>query len=200
MIAIDKNEQSRGNSSFIGTHQFINKFPLALILQLVSVYLRKIIIRMKVINIGLSLLLFTVACQQSGKKQGDQVQLNRDTATTIAAVAEPGKYQYLKNGDTISLTIAIDGNRVHGDLSYRWKEKDRNIGHIDGVLKDSIVLADYTFASEGQQSVRQVAFKFSKNRAVEGFGNMEEKGGKMSFVAPDKLSYDEKFALEHVSQ
>ncbi|WP_343558772.1 hypothetical protein [Sphingobacterium sp.] len=155
---------------------------------------------MKVINIGLSLLLFTVACQQSGKKQGDQVQLKQDTVTTMAAVADNGTYQYLKNGDTILLTIAVDGDKVHGDLSYNWKEKDRNVGHIDGVLKDSVLLADYTFASEGQQSVRQVAFKFSKNKAVEGFGNMEEKGGKMSFVAPDKLSYDEKFVLEHVRQ
>lgn len=157
---------------------------------------------MKIINIGLSLLIFATACQQRDKKQGqgDQTQMVPDTTGLAVAIADNGTYQYLKNGDTISLTIAIDGDKVHGDLRYNWKEKDRNVGHIDGVLKDSVLLADYTFASEGQQSVRQVAFKFSKNKAVEGFGNMEEKGGKMSFVAPDRLSYDEKFVLEHVSQ
>ncbi len=155
---------------------------------------------MKIINIGLSLLIFATACQQKDKKKDDQAQMGSDTTSVAAAIAENGTYQYLKNGDTISLIIAIDGDRVHGDLNYNWKEKDRNVGHIDGILKDGILLADYTFASEGQQSVRQVAFKFSKNRAVEGFGDMEEKGGKMSFVASDKLAYDEKFVLEKLSQ
>lgn len=155
---------------------------------------------MKIINFGLSLLVFAAACQQTGKKQSDPVQMGLDITSATAVVAENGTYQYLKNGDTISLTIAIDGDKVHGDLNYIWKEKDRNIGHIDGVLKDSILLADYTFSSEGQQSIRQVAFKFGKNRVVEGYGAMEDKGGKMSFVAPDKLVYDQKFVLEKLGQ
>ncbi|WP_286860198.1 MULTISPECIES: hypothetical protein [Sphingobacterium] len=155
---------------------------------------------MKIINFGLSLLVFATACQQTGKKQIDHVQMGSDTTSATATVAENGTYQYLKNGDTISLTIAIDGDKVQGDLNYIWKEKDRNIGHIDGVLKDSILLADYTFSSEGQQSIRQVAFKFGKKRVVEGYGAMEDKGDKMSFVAPDKLVYDQKFVLEKLSQ
>ena len=155
---------------------------------------------MKVINLGLSLLIFATACQQNGKNKADQTQMGSDTASVAVTSAANATYQYLKNGDTISLTIAIDGDKVHGDLNYIWKEKDRNIGHIDGVLKDSILLADYTFSSEGQQSIRQVAFKFGKNRVVEGYGAMEDKGGKMSFVAPDKLVYDQKFVLEKLGQ
>ncbi|MDR2272113.1 MAG: hypothetical protein LBF27_14500 [Sphingobacterium sp.] len=155
---------------------------------------------MKVINLGLSLLIFATACQQNGKNKADQTQMGSDTVSVAVTSAANATYQYLKNGDTISLTIAIDGNKVHGDLSYNWKEKDRNRGHIDGILKDSILLADYSFSSEGQESVRQVAFKLRKDRAVEGYGEMEEKSGKMSFVAPDKLTYDDKFILENVGR
>ncbi|CAM3707896.1 hypothetical protein [Sphingobacterium prati] len=154
---------------------------------------------MKIINLAWSLLIFAASCQQTGKKKVDETQMQSDTTSAIEAKANNGTYQYLKNGDTISLTIAIDGDKVHGDLNYFWKEKDRNVGSIDGVLKDSLLLADYTFSSEGQQSIRQVAFKFTENRAVEGYGEMEEKGNKMSFVEPGKLAFDEKFVLEHVS-
>ena len=153
---------------------------------------------MKIINIGLSLLIFAAACQRTGNTKGSQTQLGSDTSGTVAVTAVNGKYQYLKNGDTILLTIAIVDDKVHGDLSYNWKEKDRNIGHIDGILKGNILLADYTFSSEGQQSIRQVAFKFGENRVVEGYGAMEEKSGKMSFVAPEKLIYDEKIVLEKI--
>lgn len=154
---------------------------------------------MKIITIGLPLLLFIAACQQNGKKETDQSKQTLNTSTTeISALEDKQTYQYLKNGDTILLDISITGDKVQGDLSYRWKEKDQNTGHIDGVLKDSLLLADYTFSSEGKTSVRQVAFKLSKDAAVEGYGDSEDKNGKVSFVDPSKLSYDDKFVLESV--
>jgi len=159
---------------------------------------------MKTINIGLILLMCSTACHQEQKKQDatakqtDTTKVDQQQLDTASYTHGKNNYQYLKNGDTISLAIHIEGEKVHGDLLYAWKEKDRNSGHIEGVLKGDVLLADYTFSSEGQESVRQVVFKLSKDRALEGYGMMEEKAGKMSFVDPQKVTYDEKFPLEKV--
>jgi hypothetical protein len=150
-------------------------------------------------------LLCCAACHQEQKKQDASTKLN-DTVQrtqpldTGRLLTGKSTYQYLKNGDTISLSITIDGEMVQGDLSYAWKEKDRNKGHIDGVLKGDILTADYTFSSEGQESVRQVIFKLSRERALEGYGAMEEKTGKMTFADPKKIAFDEKFALENLTK
>ncbi|WP_293888307.1 MULTISPECIES: hypothetical protein [unclassified Sphingobacterium] len=159
---------------------------------------------MRIINFGFILLLCSTACHQEKKNQESSTK--RDTTVYDArplegSIPSTGKstYQYLKNGDTISLAVVIDGEKVHGDLSYAWKEKDRNTGHIEGELKGDLLLANYTFSSEGQESVRQVAFKLSKEHALEGYGAMEEKAGKMSFVDVNKLAFDEKFPLRNVS-
>jgi len=160
---------------------------------------------MKAINVGLILLMCSTACHQEQKKQdtatekSDTGKIDQQLSDTVSYAHGKNNYRYLKNGDTISLAITIEGDKVHGDLLYAWKEKDRNNGHIDGVLKGDVVLADYTFSSEGQESVRQVVFKLSKDRALEGYGTMEEKAGKMSFVDPQKVTYDEKFPLEKVN-
>ncbi|WP_286779113.1 MULTISPECIES: hypothetical protein [Sphingobacterium] len=160
---------------------------------------------MRIINFGFIALLCCAGCHQEQKKQVTSTKRN-DTVQTTQPLDTAGffsgksTYQYLKNGDTISLSITVDGEKVQGDLSYAWKEKDRNSGHIDGVLKGDILTADYTFSSEGQESVRQVIFKLSKARAMEGYGAMEEKAGKMSFVDLKKIAFDEKFALENVTK
>lgn len=161
--------------------------------------------QMKILNLGILALIGVTACNQGEKKQASvttaakESTVGDDVTTDSSYMLEGEKsYQYLKNGDTISLTIEVKAGKVEGDLTYAWKEKDRNTGRIAGVLKDSVLLADYTFSSEGLQSVRQVAFKLAQDRAIEGYGPVEEKGGKMSFVEPDKLVYDEKFVLENV--
>lgn len=160
---------------------------------------------MRIINFGFILLLCSTACHQEKKNQESSTK--RDTAVYDArplegSISSTGKrtYQYLKNGDTISLAVVVDGEKVDGDLSYAWKEKDRKTGHIEGELKGDMLLADYTFSSEGQESVREVAFKLSKEYALEGYGAMEEKAGKMSFVDVNKLAFDEKFRLSNVSE
>jgi hypothetical protein len=160
---------------------------------------------MKAINIGLILLMCSTACHQEQKKQdataekSDTAKIDQQLSDRVSYAHGKNNYRYLKNGDTISLAITIEGDKVHGDLLYAWKEKDRNSGHIDGVLKGDVLLADYTFSSEGQESVRQVVFKLSKDHALEGYGTMEEKAGKMSFVDPQKVTYDGKFPLEKVN-
>ena len=48
-------------------------------------------------------------------------------------------------------------------------------------MNGDTLLADYKFMSEGKLSTRQVIFLIQGDDAIEGYGNSEEKDGKMVF-------------------
>jgi hypothetical protein len=70
---------------------------------------------------------------------------------------------------------------VTGNLKYDWAQKDRNIGTVEGVVKDSLIVANYTFQSEGTTSVRQVVFRINGNELTEGFGPVTTSGDTTMF-------------------
>ena len=80
-------------------------------------------------------------------------------------------YRYEGTNDTISLKVVRNADAVTGTLDYNFKEKDDNRGTIKGNLKGDLLIADYTFTSEGVQSTRQVVFKLKDNFVVEGYGD-----------------------------
>lgn len=124
------------------------------------------------------------ACNQKTEK----IESN-NTATTINQTDFSGMYNYEQNGSTVTLQLTVNGNKASGNLLYALKEKDRNSGTFVGEIKDEILLADYTFSSEGVLSVRQVSFKLTNASAIEGYGEVEEINGKMFFKDPANLEF-----------
>lgn len=102
-------------------------------------------------------------------------------------------YSYEKDGTLISLQMEVTGESVMGAMVYALAEKDKNAGLLGGTLKDSILIADYTFESEGTTSVRQVAFKLENGQLLEGYGDMNEDGTKFKDIS--KLKFDSKMPL-----
>lgn len=98
-------------------------------------------------------------------------------------------YLYIKNRDTVSLTLTSDGNKHKGELTYNLFEKDKNAGKVSGEMKGDTLMMDYTFNSEGTTSVRQIAFLKRGNQLIEGYGAAEEKDGKMVFKATQNLDF-----------
>jgi hypothetical protein len=96
------------------------------------------------------------------------------TKPTEAATANPSAmncYSYASSSDTITLKLIHIGSSVTGTLVYSLKEKDKNKGTIQGNMQADLLTADYTFMSEGIQSIRKVAFKKEGNSFVEGYGD-----------------------------
>jgi hypothetical protein len=60
------------------------------------------------------------------------------------------------------------------------------------------LLADYTFQSEGTESVRQVAFLQQGDGFVEGYGDMEDQNGKMVFKNTGSLDFSSGTAFTKV--
>jgi hypothetical protein len=54
-------------------------------------------------------------------------------------------------------------------------------------------MAEYTFVSEGQESVMEVVFKLQGNKLIQGYAEMEEQSGKLVFKDGVKLSFQNTF-------
>ncbi|UAY55645.1 hypothetical protein [Arachidicoccus terrestris] len=133
----------------------------------------------------------------SGKNKNDG-QLAHKNETP--KVGEKECYNYIVNGDTIILTLKwLDTSKFTGSMVYRLKEKDGNIGTLEGQRRDSILLADYRFSSEGITSTREVAFKKIADYMVEGFGDVSADSSGFKFTSPDSLTFDLNKKLHQVN-
>ena len=95
-------------------------------------------------------------------------------------------YSYASASDTVTLKLIHIGDSITGTLVYSLKEKDRNKGTIQGNMQGDILVATYTFMSEGIQSTRQVAFKKEGNSFIEGYGDFKNLDS-LNFNTPMKL-------------
>lgn len=99
-----------------------------------------------------------------------------------------GCYRMIIKKDTATLSLNAEGSKITGSLSYHWFEKDHNDGTFDGeIMNDSLLVADYTFQSEGNTSVRQVVFKIRDSLLLQGYGELIEKND-TSFLRDVKLA------------
>jgi len=116
------------------------------------------------------------------------------TATEKKSVTEC--YDYFSDKDSISLHITLAGKAIAGELLYRIFEKDQNKGSLQGEMHGDTLLAEYTFISEGIESVREVAFLKKENGFAEGYGEAEEKDGKLLFKNPGALNFSNTVVLK----
>lgn len=108
-------------------------------------------------------------------------------------------YRYATEADTITLKVVQIGNNITGTLVYNLKEKDKNKGTIQGSMKGNILIADYTFQSEGIQSTRQIAFKLTDHFFMEGYGESYTKNGNVYFTNTDSLTFNGSMKLAEIA-
>jgi ABC-type Fe3+-hydroxamate transport system substrate-binding protein len=130
------------------------------------------------------------ACQN--RSTSDEARSKTDEPvpeTSATASSEKRCYAYTSAADTIRLALERTGDAVTGDLTYRLKEKDRNTGTVSGQMHGDTLFAEYTFRSEGLESVREVAFLVKDERAVEGYGTLVSRNGKEIFAKRRDLNF-----------
>ena len=108
-------------------------------------------------------------------------------------------YQYADEKDIILITLIKNNDSFTGTLSYNWFEKDDNFGNLKGHFRDSLLIADYFFRSEGVFSVRQVVFKQKGASLVEGFGEVIQGRGKIMFKNVDLLDFSHSLVLHKIT-
>ncbi len=126
---------------------------------------------------------------------------NTDTAQTVTQtrIAAPSKICYASSGkDSVTLSLTINETNVTGDLVYKIEGKDNNSGTFAGTINGDTLIGDYNFMAEGIQSTRQVAFLLKDNMAIEGYGDAEEKSGKMIFKNPSSLYFGKGISMKKI--
>ena len=135
---------------------------------------------------------------ESAAQDDKKDTLVNDTPVIVSHVPLDGCYRMVAKMDTINMRVNVIDSFVTGELSYHLYAKDRNEGSIKGVVRDSLIIAQYTFRSEGMLSVRQVAFKVSGSSLVEGYGDLNPKGDTMRFKDVSKLTFNHDRPLNKV--
>ncbi len=139
---------------------------------------------------------FFLSCKK--EKTETEVPVTQESNAAKETVSEECYLGILKK-DTVSMSLNIKANQVSsGKLSFKFFEKDKNVGSLIGELKGDTLFADYTFMSEGVSSIRQVAFLKKGNTYTEGYGDIEENNGKTIFKNTKQLKFDGKIVLSKV--
>lgn len=131
-------------------------------------------------------------------KQSTEIATTVDTPKTVEnkiMIPASSCYTAVSGKDTFKLKVEVFPNVVTGKLLYDFYEKDSNNGEFDGLLHGDTLLADYKFMSEGKLSTRQVIFLLKDNVAIEGYGDMEEKEGKMVFKNTNDITFGKGLVL-----
>lgn len=151
---------------------------------------------MKLSILILALFAITIASctnEQKAKQTDDTskvIALDTTFTSSRPKTSTSDCYVYIKNRDTASLKVNIEGEELTGELNYKLFEKDSNKGTIAGEMKGDTIIAEYTFDSEGMRSVREVVFvKKDDGNIYEGTGEVIEKGGKMVFKDRSALNF-----------
>ncbi len=120
------------------------------------------------------------------------------TAETAVVSAAESNLCYVENHnrDSTYLQLHTKGAQVTGKLDISLYEKDRNSGTVTGVVKGDTILLDYTFQSEGSESVRQLAYLQKEGKLIEGFAEVQEQNGKTVFKSLSSLKFDGSVVLE----
>lgn len=139
------------------------------------------------------LLVCCIACNQPATNNENNADTSvvkvDDSHISTTPIPLDGCYSMTVNNDTATLRLNVIDSMVTGQLSYHWKEKDHNDGTLKGVVRDSLIIADYTFRSEGMLSVRQVVFKMNGTSLTEGYGDLNTSSDTVRFKNIASLNY-----------
>ncbi len=147
-------------------------------------------------------LLLAIVARNPGTRQttsDDADPADGDTTRAVIQIPVTGCYVNISARDTVKLKVEAFPNVVTGTLLYSFFEKDKNTGDIEGKLMGDTLLADYTFMSEGKRSTRQVIFLVRDSIAIEGYGTLEEKEGRMVFKDVREIDFSKGMKLTKVS-
>ncbi len=156
-----------------------------------------------------ALLLLLAACkgpktknEQTNKTETTTVVTPSDTTVGIptpAPATGAGDCYSSKTGNSIvEMALTIKGGIVTGTLNYLPEAKDKNTGTLSGSMRGDTLLADYTFMSEGVESVREVVFLKTARGYKEGYGAVRDQAGKMIFEDLKQIDFSKSTELVKV--
>lgn len=121
-----------------------------------------------------------------------------ENATPAPSASGETCYGSKTGNSTVEMALTVNDGSVAGTLNYLPEAKDKNTGTIRGKMRGDTLLADYTFMSEGVESVREVIFLKTADGYKEGYGPVKDQKGKMVFEDLKKIDFSQSVPLVKV--
>ncbi|WP_341225748.1 hypothetical protein [uncultured Arcticibacterium sp.] len=80
--------------------------------------------------------------------------------------------------DVLNLSYSLKEGKVSGEYNWLPLEKDKRIGHFEGVEENGIITAQYYFEQEGISDSTQIQITISEQKAI-----VKEPGSNFGFKA-----------------
>ncbi len=107
-----------------------------------------------------------------------------------------GCYEYREGENLIRLEFFAIGQESTAELHYELSGKDANHGMLKGKFENDLLKAEYTFMSEGRESIREVVFLYKNEQWMAGYGQLNEDGNR--FINSDSLNFSGDMPLRKV--
>lgn len=129
--------------------------------------------------------------ENSPENTNDSIAVDNHPASELL-LGSGGCFLMIQQKDTATLNIkVVDHDVVSGVLQYKRFEKDQNNGSINGLIRENLIIANYTFQSEGMSSVREIVFKIKGDSLFEGYGEIVVKNDTAKFADKSNLKFME---------
>lgn len=140
--------------------------------------------------------LTAVGCTAGTDKQVSEnaVKPSPDSIATKPAEAITdisGCYMQVLKRDSFAASLQQQGNLVTGRMTFNNYEKDASSGTVSGKIEADILKLNYTFMSEGMNSVMEVYFRYKDGMLYRGTGDMGNKGDTAYFTNPARVTYED---------
>lgn len=143
-----------------------------------------------------SLLLTAIfSCEKKSTEIVD-VETTPPDSMTVPETNEPIESSTLQScfvGNTgkDSIYLSLDDNlgTFTGKMRYKNFEKDSSSGDVTGTQNGDTLKLNYTFASEGRTSDREIFFLKKGDQLIEGIGEQNSEGNESVYANPSKLKY-----------
>ncbi|NMH26780.1 hypothetical protein [Flavobacterium silvaticum] len=146
--------------------------------------------------ISFAIAISLIGCNKKEEIKAGESPIKTETDTIVSSSeTEKNCYEFVQQKDTISLSYNQTGNKVNGELHFKNFEKDSSHGKVEGIFSGDTLKLDYTFQSEGTESVREMNFLKNGLSLIMGTGDMEDKDGKMSFKNQKHIKYIDAIVL-----
>ncbi len=143
------------------------------------------------------LILSLSACNNPQATNDETSKINPGAAPSDASgeSLKESCYRSKTGNSIVEMTLTEKDGLVQGTLNYMPEAKDKNTGIVKGRMRGDTLLADYTFMSEGMESVREVMFLKTAEGYKEGYGPVKDLNGKMVFEDPTAADFSKSATL-----
>lgn len=147
---------------------------------------------MKNLIIIASVLFAVVSCEKKVDQTIDtstQDSASLDSSQPIESSTVQNCYLGITGKDSVYVSIDDNLGTFTGKMRYKNFEKDSSNGDLMGTKNGDTLKLNYTFASEGMNSDREIYFLLKDGKLIEGIGEHKVEGNKDMYANPAQIKY-----------